>query len=98
MTHSNEPPHKCHICHKQSTNSSQVKQETGLSDHSSGIADEEPLTSSMIGKRSVATATTDDLLFASQPSSCRVTSKVNYNFCIIYVGNSIDTGTKFCFS
>jgi len=76
MNHTGELPHSCNVCNKREENES--------SNHSSSNfvkieveSDDDTPAFSMIGKRSVATATTDDLLLIGSHtplSSCRLTS------------------------
>ncbi|KAI1296735.1 Zinc finger protein 27 [Halotydeus destructor] len=57
MSHSGDPPHECSVCSKPE------ETESTLPNHIKVEADEDdPPSCSMSGKRSVATATTDDLL------------------------------------
>lgn len=77
MQHTGKDAHRCQVCNKpQSVSTSPLKQEQISID---SISDDEPSSCAMIGKRSVATATTDDLLLSTglqtAQSSCRMTSK-----------------------
>ncbi|RWS10941.1 zinc finger domain-containing protein 19-like protein [Dinothrombium tinctorium] len=68
MSHTGEPPHSCNVCKPpdtMNTTSNHIKSETETDD----------ITYAMTGKRSVATATNDDIvLLPSSPMSCRLSS------------------------
>ncbi|RWS28520.1 hypothetical protein B4U80_07281 [Leptotrombidium deliense] len=76
MSHTGEPPHSCNVCNKPpesalNSTSNHIKSETETDDD---------VTYAMTGKRSVATATNDDIvLMPSSPMSCRLSGKEDQN-------------------
>lgn len=62
MTHADEPPHSCNVCNK-SEDVDTSSHQSSKSIKTETESEEEPASCSMVGKRSVATATGDDLLY-----------------------------------
>lgn len=67
MTHEDEPPHSCNVCNK-SEDVDASSHQSSKSIKTEAENEEEPASCSMVGKRSVATATTDDLYVSPNSS------------------------------